>query len=198
MNKTPHEACPSDETFVRAFMNESSLKEKEKLVTHVMRCPQCWRRYQVMRQLRTDLKGLEAAPEKTVFSWRLSRRLVAVVGSAVVLLAVGFFLLKFEKRAAYRGNGAGRLVLLEPARLVHNPPSVFKWTAVKGADDYAFKLIDEELNTLQTSGSKFTELTLSADLASKLVRGKTYVWTIEAYDDKSRVLDVSSKSFELK
>jgi len=198
MNKTLHEACPTDETFVRAFMNESSLKEKENLVTHVMTCTHCWMRYQVLRQLRTDLKGLEAVPEKAVFSWRLGRKLIAVVGSAVILLAAGIFLLKFEKSAAYRGNGGGRLVLLEPAQTLKRPPSVFKWTPVKGADDYIFKLIDEELNILLRTGGKYTELALSADKASKLVWGKTYVWTIEAYDDESRILDRSSKSFELR
>lgn len=198
MSKASNEICPADETFVKAFLNESGLKERERLVTHIMACPRCQKKFQVMRQLREELKALDLVPVKSAHAWRFNQRLVAVLGSAVIVIAASFFLLRLEKKPVYRGNGSGKLVLLEPAGFIQKPPSVFTWTPIKGADTYEIRIIDEELNTILASGTKDTELLLSKDTLSKLVRGKTFVWTIKAYDDESRVLDTTSGSFEIR
>jgi hypothetical protein len=197
-NKPGNGACPPDEAFIRAFINEAGLAEKKALIDHIMSCSRCRQKFQVMRQVRESLKAIEPVPESGFSSSRLSRRLVAVVGSAVLLIGALFLVLKFERSAAYRGNESGQLILLEPGSFVTGPAPVFRWSAVRGADSYLFKLIDEDLNTLLRTGSREPRLAIPLETWSKLTRGKTYVWTVEARDDQSRILDMKSRAFVLK
>jgi len=190
--------CPDDETFVKAFMNEASVRDTDQLVTHVMNCPRCRKKFQAMRQVRSELQAMDHGPADRSSSLRFGRRLIAVCGSALLLLGVAFFLLEQKRDTGDRGNGSGKLILTEPKEILTRPPSLFRWTPVKGVDGYNFKLVDEDLNTILRSGSRTTQIVLTDAVRAKLVRGKTYVWTVEARDDESRVLDSASSSFEIR
>ena len=179
-------------------MDEASVRDKDQLVAHVMNCPRCRKKFQVMRQVQSELKAMDRVPADRPSSFRCSHKLIAVCGSALLLAGVAFFLLEHKRDMGYRGDRGEKLVLTEPKEILARPPSLFKWTPVKGVDGYNFKLVDEDLNTILRSGSRTTQIVLTDAVRAKLVRGKTYVWTVEARDDESRVLDSASSSFEIR
>lgn len=88
------------------------------------------------------------------------------------------------------------LTLIEPSGRVPRPPHAFRWSAVPDADHYNIELFDESL-VLVHAGSAYliNELVLPADARAKLVEGRTYLWTVTAYDGDSELLATRSGSF---
>jgi hypothetical protein len=58
-------------------------------------------------------------------------------------------------------------------------------------------LIDDELNTIISSQALKTQIILPENIKAKLVRGKTYIWNIEAISEENLKLDSASISFEI-
>lgn len=48
--------CPKDSALIRLFMNETDPKESEKLARHLVACPRCSLRFEVLRQVKKDLR----------------------------------------------------------------------------------------------------------------------------------------------
>ena len=191
-------ACPSDAMFLSAFEGRGTLEAKDALLTHIQTCARCRLKFDVLLQVRTEVEG----------RWRLrpampplmKRPLVFATSlAAVVMILLGgvFFFLRKEQARAYRGAGADSLVLIEPAGKLAAPPSKFTWTSVKGADVYVFQLVDDELTRVTVAKALRTRFVLPDEDAAKLKRGRTYIWSVFAYDDVSRFLDSASRSFEI-
>jgi hypothetical protein len=121
------------------------------------------------------------------------------VGFLAVLLvvsAVAYFALYKAPRQSELRSPSLKLTLLAPVGTLSSPPGVFRWTPVLHAEDYAFELIDDSLSRVHI-GSTFliTELVLPADVRSKLVKGRVYVWSVSALDADSNLLTSRSGSF---
>ncbi len=199
MTRSKTSACPGHDVFARAFMKECTPAETERLVTHVMSCPPCWEKFQAMRRVRTELLTLEA-PAEEKWSWSLGLRLAAVLGSALLLLVGLALFVRLDRASTYRGSGpgAGGFALLEPARVLSSPPAVLRCMTVAGADRYEFKIIDEDLQTIMLAGAFEPRLELAEDVRARLVKGRTYIWTVTVTDDASRVVGTASNSFEVR
>ncbi len=191
-------ACPSDEMFLSAFEGRGTLEAKDALITHMRTCGRCRLKFDVLLQVRTRVQG--RWPLRPSISPIMKRPLVYTTSlAAVVLILLGglFLLLRQERARAYRGPGAEILVLIEPAGKLAAAPSKFTWTSVKGADVYTFELVDDELTRITRAIALRTRFVLPAEDKAKLKRGRTYVWSVFAYDDLSRLLDSASRSFEI-
>jgi hypothetical protein len=171
--------CPNDDVFVRAFMNKLSLANKDELVSHVLKCPRCRLKFQTMKQVQAQLKKSKPPRGRFWVSTAFLKYAGVASGIITVLLAMALLVPKLKRDGIIRGGATERLTLLEPASKIPIAPSLFIWTPVRNADSYSFWLIDDELNTVLKTDSRATQLRLPVEISAKLVKGKTYVWTIE-------------------
>jgi hypothetical protein len=190
--------CPPDEVLLSAFLGRGTLEAKDALLTHIQTCARCRRKFDVLLQVRTDVEG--RSPLRPAVAPIVKRPLVLTASAAalmIILLGGLWWFLKNEQAGATRGAGGERLVLIEPAKKLSAPPREFTWTSVKGADCYVFELVDDELTRITKAKALRARFVLPDEDAAKLKRGRTYVWSVFAYDDLSRLLDSASGSFEI-
>ena len=225
-NRNIENNCPEEEIFIKAFLNEISLEEKEKLINHILICQKCKLKFEVMKQLSNELRKRREdfeeekfsaseekqfrkmakqrikelkGEEKRIFFRFVSVKYVAIT-AGLLFIIVGYFLIyKFHQKEVYRGGEKAELRLLEPIGKISKPPSVFIWTSLKEAEGgyYKFKLIDDELNTIWETGVKSNKIILPENIRKKLKKGKTYIWEVEAFSDDDRKIDSKSKYFEI-
>jgi hypothetical protein len=210
--------CPDDRALIRLATAASAPREKERLLGHLAVCSRCSIRLSVLRQLKRDL-----APQVEAFvaehaSSRLSRSprpcpprpsrfgpIVSLFGLrfaagfiAVFLVAASgaFLALSRAARHSELRSPAAKLTLLAPAAKIPSAPRFFRWSPVLNAENYNFELIDDSLERVHSDGTfLINELALPADIRDKLIRGRTYVWTISAQDGDANVLTSRSSSF---
>jgi len=223
-NKKSENGCPDKEIFIRAFLEDISLEEREKLVDHVLSCPKCKIIFDVIRQLSIellvrskDLGEKELLPaeikqfrkvaskkireQKKIDKRKLFGRLrFEYIVPVIVLLFVVVGYLYFSNvpgHERYRTPEMEKLRLLEPSGKISAPPLVFIWapvTNIKGLY-YKFELIDDELNTLFEKQLYHCTLSIPESLRTKLKKGRTYIWKVEAFDSENRKIDSNIKYF---
>lgn len=222
--------CPDNEIFIKVFLKEASLEEKERLIDHILVCEKCRLKFEVMKQLSGELrnfekdieqkelsaseerefrriakqriieleKGLKKGEKKTFFR-SIPVRYLAVGAGALFIVVLGYWLLsKFRQEETYRVSKEDAFRLIEPVGKISEPPAVFIWTALDRADEYKFKLVDDELNILLDTKTYEAELILPEDVRRKLQKGKAYIWKIEAFDAHGRKLGSNMKHFKIK
>jgi hypothetical protein len=110
----------------------------------------------------------------------------------LAVVVIGYLLLNSPPdQKIFRTTNPNELRLSKPIGNIKEPPSIFKWSPVKNANVYFFKLLDEDLQVLwdkslvvsSKSGPSVSSLVLDETIKNKLKRGKTYVWTVAAFDD---------------
>ena len=73
---------------------------------------------------------------------------------------------------------------------------MFRWAPVLDAENYVFELFDDSLDRVHVCSTfLINELVLPADIRGKLVKGRTYLWSISAQDGDSDLLASRSGSF---
>ena len=226
MKKDLRNNCPDNEVFVRAFLNEISLEEKEKLINHVLICEKCKLKFEVMKQLSNELKKRRENFEKEEFSASEERQFkkmakqrikelkgeekrvffrfvpvkyVTIMVGLLVILGGYFLIHEFHQKEIFRGEKEEKLMLIEPVGKISRLPSVFKWIALKeaGGGYYRFQLIDHELNTVWEITVENNKIIVPEDIRNKLMKGKVYIWRVEAFDDNDRKIDSGLKYFEI-
>ncbi len=225
-NKNLEDNCPDEEIFIKAFLNEISLEEKEKLINHVLICEKCKLKFEVMKQLSNELKKRQENFEKEEFSASEERQFkkmakqrikelkgeekrvffrfvpvkyVTIMVGLLVILGGYFLIHEFHQKEIFRGEKEEKLMLIEPVGKISRLPSVFKWIALKEAEGgyYRFQLIDDELNTVWEITVENNKIIVPEDIRNKLMKGKVYIWRVEAFDDNDRKIDSGLKYFEI-
>jgi hypothetical protein len=214
--------CPSDGALIAMFMSGSSSRRADRVLRHLAACARCSFRFNILRQVKRDLQpGVDAfadahpsvsegaaalqgaavrksppsrpRPSGMVFGFRFAVGFVAVLA---VVAAGGYLTQNSLRRHSELRSPSPRLNLLAPIGPLSSAPSVFRWTPVLNAEDYAIELIDDRLECVQIlSTFLITEAVLPADLRSKLVRGRTYVWSVSARDGDGALMASTSGSF---
>jgi len=190
-------ACPSDESFLNAFLGRGTLEAKDALLTHIQTCARCRIKFDALLQVRTEVEA--RWPLRPGATPVMKRPLVlAFSAAALIIICLGglWLLLKQGQAKALRG-GAESLMLIAPAEKLAAPPRDFTWTAVKRAESYVFELVDDELTRITRAYTQRPRFVMPDEEAAKLKRGRTYVWSVSAFDDLSRFLDSASRSFEI-
>jgi hypothetical protein len=216
IHKPPHK-CPENSVFVRVFSQKASLKEKEELIDHILICRKCRTKFEVLRELKA-LKPQTRIPEELLekdlhpkeqkkplslpvfkkFSWKTFFAAAALFLAAA---ACAFFVFFHSPPPVMRGDSPSELVLLEPGNKISQPPQIFIWNELENANGYKFKLVDENLETLFSATLKKREQTvlkLPGAVVNKLESGKTYIWSIKAYDNEENFVAFQSKSFQIR
>jgi hypothetical protein len=116
---------------------------------------------------------------------------------AVIVVGAYLGLARGDKLSNLR-SPSFKLALLEPSGRISSCPTVFRWTPVLQAENYVFELIDDSLHVVHNASTYLIhEYILPADVRSGLVKGRTYVWSISAYDSDSNLLTSGSGAFVL-
>jgi len=116
---------------------------------------------------------------------------------AVVTTGAYLTLTRLQKHSELRSPSL-KITLLAPVGSVSAAPSVFRWTPVLNAEDYKLELIDDSLGRVHIlSTFLITEALLPAGVRSKLVKGRTYVWSISAHDADGNLVTSKSGSFTI-
>ncbi|MFQ6118794.1 MAG: hypothetical protein ACE5KE_02790 [Methanosarcinales archaeon] len=221
-NKDLRNNCPDKEVFIKAFLNEIGLEEKEKLINHILICNKCRLKFDVMKQVSNklrekigDFEGEEFSEEESkqfkkiatqrikevkrpeIFFRFVPAKILAIAAGLLIIIAGYFLISKFPKREIYREVGKGELRLKEPIGKISTPPAIFRWSALKEADFYKFELIDSELNTIWTKTVHINKVKLPGNIRQKLKKAETYICKVEAFDDKHNKLDSDFRYFEI-
>lgn len=217
--------CPAEGVFLQAFLRESAAVDKENLAKHAAACPRCLRKFNVLVKLEAELKAREKRIEDESLSktemnalekmarQRLrdltgqltkpffkSRAGVGVtLGVSLAFTALGYLLLERNSspQLVLRGVPSQELQLIKPRGTLREAPEVFSWTEVKGREAFIFVLVDEELNTVYRTKLSAPQAHLPAEVKNNLVKGKTYLWTVEAQDKECGVLASDYLAFEI-
>ncbi len=217
--------CPAEGEFLQAFLGKSAAAEKENLAKHAAVCPRCLRKFNVLQHLESELKvrekeieekcvskkekealekmarqrlkGLTGQPTRPFFKSGASVGLA--LGVSLVLAILGYLLLarNSSPQLVLRGVPSQELQLIKPRGTLKEAPEVFAWTEVKGREAFIFMLVDEELNTVYRAKLSAPRAHLPAEVKDSLVKGKTYLWTVEAQDKICGVLASDYLAFEI-
>ncbi len=214
-NKT---TCPKNEVFLKALVGELGEDEKESFIDHIFCCSKCRLKFDAIKGLNREYRreakdipdGTLTSDEVKFFRKMAARKLRELekgsprfslirpglkwIFAASIFLAVvtiGYFLLYSPPDQKMFRTTNNELRLSKPMGKIRVPPSMFKWSPVKNADVYNFKLLDEDLQVLwdknlivsSESGPSVSSLVLDETIKNKLKRGKTYVWTVVASDN---------------
>ncbi len=217
--------CPTREEFLRAFLGGQAATAKDDLAKHASVCPRCQKKLVVLleleAQLKTSEKHIEDKPlsrkEMSALEKMARQRLRGLAGQpghqffpsgarvgmalgiSLLLAVLGYLFLKrnFSSRVVLRGVPSQELQLIKPKGIVKEPPDVFAWTEVRGREAFIFKLVDEELNTVYRAKLSTPQAHLPAEVKEHLVKGKTYLWMVEARDKGCSVLASDYLAFEI-
>ena len=222
--------CPTDGALIRLSMDETVARESEKLARHLVSCSRCSLRFEVLRQVKKDLRPkveafsreLSAAaagpllasaarkklqelamdrpippPRPRRFGVHFGLRFAAGFLTVLAVVAVGIYLTGARAvRYSDLRSPAVNPTLIEPIGSRSDVPGVFRWSPVQGAEEYLFELYDESLERVHVCSTfLINELVLPADIKAKLVKGRTYLWSISAQDGNSDLLTTRSGSF---
>jgi hypothetical protein len=223
MTKERH--CPTEGVFLQAFLGGTATAEKENLAKHASVCPRCLRKFNVLIELEAELKAREkdiddkslskketealakmARQRLRGLSGRASRPFIRsranvglALGVSLVLAVLGYFLLlrNSSPKVVLRGVPSQELQLIKPRGILKEVPEVFAWTEVKGRRTFIFTLVDEELNLIYKTNLSTPQAHLPAEVKDNLVKGKTYLWTVEAQDKGCSVLASDYLAFKI-
>ncbi len=126
-------------------------------------------------------------------------RYAVAVAASLLVLAAGFLTVsRLSRTSVFRDERASELRLKSPHGTLGKAPALFRWSGQEGADDYSFRLIDDELNLIYEVVVPIPQLTLPVKIHSSILPGRTYLWKIEAMDDHSEVVSSGQAYFRLR
>jgi hypothetical protein len=224
VNKKMPRSCPGKQAFLRAFMGEIAPEERRNFVDHISLCPSCRSLFEAMTQLQAELGPREkaigarevSAAEREELTRMAKRHLREMSGkralpilrplsagvlllAAAVLVFLGCLLLTRDHLSDQnlRGTPQEELRLIQPEGKLEGVPSALVWTDTKKREDYRIVIIDDELNILYQDHSPNTRLELPSEVTQEIVRGKVYLWTVEAHDEDDNIQASASGYFEI-
>ena len=211
---TKRDGCPDQTMFVRVLRRTAGRREREKLIDHILVCPVCRAKFDVLWGVASDPE-LKALVERKAHGGRpgrenrrgfLLRWISAGAALVVVLTAAAYFSGVFSSAPLYRGHNPFGLKLISPGRIVSAPPAFFEWTPATKGDSYRLILVDEDLNTVWNGEESeqwvYTDVTcrmyVPPEILKRLERGKSYVWSVQALDDNGVVFTRESRAFTIR
>lgn len=134
-----------------------------------------------------------SSPFGVLLGLRAAAGLMAVL---MVLTLAGYLLLTGLQRRAETRSPSAKLALLAPSGRLSAAPAEFRWTPVLNAEGYAIEIVDDTLTKIgRVSVFFINEVEIPPEIRSRLVKGRTYVWTVVAVDGDGNSLTSRSASF---
>lgn len=218
--------CPANETIINAFLEESGLNEKERIIDHMLTCRSCSMKFDMLIQLEKEMydsgilpddteddksqyKEFREAVKKKLKEIRSGKRpstigfipkkYLTATAALIIIIASYFAYTNLIDPNIFRHHTGNSLILLEPAAELKEPPLFFKWKDLGQADSYDIKIIDENLNTIaRLYGGNFTSIHVPEEIRSRLKPGVTYIWIVKARDNEDFVIAKAQKHFVIR
>jgi hypothetical protein len=195
-------SCPQDSRFVDFFLKTLPGTEESALLDHLTACSSCRAKFDILRDLdpvlresARDLSPLARASLRELRnrfrihsrSGRRGRLISLTAAGTVATVIFGIVFLGGlpipNRLDAERGLQANAMSL--PRGRVAAAPRLFVWKPVPGGEYYDFELIDEQLRHLAVLSTRENWVLIPADIQKKILPGRTFIWTIVAYDDEN-------------
>lgn len=205
--------CPAEDRFLDIILEKNGGPESESLLDHLRDCDECRAKFDSLRELEPvlrarfrNLRPLARASRreirnqfgKPLISGRKRFiRTMAVAVSGVALLVTVIALPALEVNDALERGGTADIPA-NPSGSLTEPPCLFVWMPVVGAENYHFKLIDEGLRLLASISTRNPWILIPADVREKLTPGRTYLWSVETSNDDDLVIDRRRWHFDLR
>lgn len=143
-----------------------------------------------------DMEELEAP------SWRHNPTLVVAIIVLVVIAGVGItylFMTHEAKPLKPTGPVVMQIDVLEPRPgKLGNTPTKFRWEGVSSTKYYSFSLSGKGAQSaLIQRATNGPSITLTQEELSRMVKGVSYVWKVEAFSDMGKVLGRCESAFDL-
>ena len=151
-----------------------------------------------MKLARVRIREIESAGRKAPLKafLRKPNRLVWAVPALLGIILAGYFLvLKLPKSSSLRTPDESGIQLIAPRGRLTEAPSVFSWKPYDNTDRYFYKLVDEDLNTVFAGNTKGNTFVIDEGLRRKLVKGRTYLWSVEARADDTALISMAKETF---
>lgn len=137
---------------------------------------------------------------KTLNSLLTTPSRLAVISGLVLTSCLSLYLAigrKFSRQETWREASRLEFHLLHPRGTLQEAPELFSWREVPGREEFLFQLQDEELGLIYKTRTWLPWVHLPEAARLSLIRGKTYIWTVEARDRNSRLLAAEYLTFRI-
>jgi len=199
--ETNETSCPPDSRFVDFFLKMLPGTEESALLDHLVTCSRCRAKFDILRDLdpvlrktASRLSPLARASRRELRNRFLVRRKTGRTGRLISLAAAGSAAAVLLTIVLVRGlpvpngqaaeRGFQKAMASLPRGPVLEAPRLFVWKPVPGGEYYRFELIDEKLRHLAVLSTRDNWVLLPAEVQREIQPGRTFIWTVAAYDDE--------------
>jgi hypothetical protein len=134
-------------------------------------------------------------------AWHHNPTLVVLVLALVVVVGAGitYLFMTEKKQVKPTGPVVMQLEMIEPRPgKLGNTPTKFRWETISATKYYSFSLSGKgAASALLQRSSSSTSVSLTPEELSRLVKGASYTWKVEAYSDTGKVLARGESAFDL-
>jgi hypothetical protein len=145
-----------------------------------------------------EIKSARRRPGGAAFLRRPKTLAWAVPALLTIVLAGYFLCLRLTDNSTMRNSKGSNIQLIAPRGRLTEAPSVFSWKPYDNADRYFYKLVDEDLNTVVSGDTIGRTFIIDNMLRQKLVKGKTYLWSVEARADNEAPIASTKETFVIR
>jgi len=188
--------CAFEDRIDAYLRGELPPEEEARFEEHYFNCPACFQETAERGELEEALRSGGETAFREQPRIRLRPGWIYAAAAAVIGLAVILSLPSsppkpspFQFPADETVRGAG-LAVLGPAGVLPAPPDRLEWRPVPGAAVYKLTLTSEGEDVWAAETTDKT-VALPADVRSRLVEGRDYVWKVRAYAAEGRMLGAS-------
>ncbi|MBM3292888.1 MAG: hypothetical protein FJY82_00025 [Candidatus Aminicenantes bacterium] len=188
--------CVFEDRIGAYLKGELPPEEEARFEEHYFNCPACFRETAERSDLEEALRSAGEAAFRARPQVRLRPGWVYAAAAAVAAAAVILSLpssppkpspFQFPADEIVRGP---ELAVVGPAGTLAAPPEGLEWRPVAGAAVYRLALTFEG-EAIWTAETADQTIALPAEVRSRLVEGRTYVWRVRAYAAEGRRIGVS-------
>jgi hypothetical protein len=180
--------CRSELTMLRSFQAAEPVKEEGAAVGWIVA------RLKIQQQQLAGTAAVKAPRERASWwSGLLSfRPRTAILAGAAVLVAL--FVARIAQRPAQEPDlraDAGRggevlrsqeIAVVNPSGDLQAPPAEFRWQPVAGAVSYSILVTEVDHTVVWTGESTETKLAIPAEIRSRMVAQKPFLWQVTAFN----------------
>ncbi len=213
------ENCPSPEILSECLRNQTSKRNKKRVIEHISHCRLCLDEFHLILEIQRDEKKLfqkianllnghskksRAERKRFLFPFlHKSWNWVFFTTGIVLVVAAGLALFIFNNKALeqkFRGINIDHIKLIQP---VHKKsikaPIKFQWRKMENAEYYILELFDNTLLPIWKS-QKILEnrIFLPRNILESLSSGKSYYWFITGFFPGDKKIESSLEQFQIK
>ncbi len=213
------ENCPSPEILSECLRNQTSKRNKKRVIEHISHCRFCLEEFKLILEIQReemklfqkidnllngDFEKSRTEGKRYLFPFlQKSWNWILFATGTVLVVAVGLVLFIFNSEGLeqkFRGTNIDHIKLIQPVhKKTIKAPIKFHWRNLENAEYYSLELFDNTLLPIWKS-QKILEnrIFLPRHILESLSSGKNYYWFITAFFPGDRKVESSLEQFQIK